>query len=364
MLVACLRSLQDGSQSVMRPWFAKPVSRSQATDWCRPWFAKPVMRPMVAKRFVAICVWGHRKQTATTRCEAACPARGSSAMLNTQGTHRNEAARVIQLRYRVHTLDVAIRRYTTCTRAVESTQTDDERATASASTGPPADRRMKRRFVRRHIRPRLVTHADGTQSCEWSTVHAAPSRVAARGLGLFATVPMRAFTRLDYFGVRLPTRDARIRDFGRYCVGLDGDRFCIDAHPKWAAEWRPELAPASLPHGVRQAQLTRLPSNLMLGSFVNEPSPGDESPNVKLFATRDAAYFLATRDISAGEELLTLYGSTYARPYESPNLWLNHEIRRAFWRFREGNFFFYHGSGDASFSPSRIAMRLRRCVRL
>ena len=266
------------------------------------------------------------------------------------------AARTIQLRYRVHALDMAMQQYAMGMRAVEVTPTDDPPSVKPL--GP-----VRRRVVRHHIRPRVVQQADGTMLCEWPEVHAAPSRDDARGLGLFATVPIRAFTRLDYFGVRLPARDARIRDLGHYCVGLEGDSFCIDAHPDWNTLWTPELAPASLPHELRRSQLRQLPSNLMFGSLVNEPSPAmKETPNMKLFATGDAVYFLALRDIDAGDELLTLYGGTYARGYESPVLWLDYELCRAFWRFSEGSLFVYRGSWDSSFSPSRVRMRWRRCV--
>lgn len=68
--------------------------------------------------------------------------------------------------------------------------------------------------------------------------------------------------------------------------------------------------------------LKRIPQDMMLGGLVNEPVRG-EVVSLKIMGTERSAYFEAIRDVSPGEELLTLYGEEYKRDYPSPYDWIH-----------------------------------------
>ena len=76
---------------------------------------------------------------------------------------------------------------------------------------------------------------------------------------------------------------------------------------------------------------TRGASGRVHGAAWIAQAPGS-APNVKLVGTHRGAYFMTTRPIEAGEELLTLYGEEYDREYPSPFGWMD---REAVARFRE-----------------------------
>jgi len=194
---------------------------------------------------------------------------------------------------------------------------------------------MRPLLVRERISPLLVRTAEG-HSSTWAQVRMGASNDPARGDGLFAAEDIRAYTRLDYYGVRRTKRSLYGVGGEEYCVGLQSPDV-IDANPRWYSAWDTSAHPAWLPRTLRHA--TRLPAGIMIGGLVNEPSRHlDEFPNMKLFSTRREAYFVAVRDICAGEELLTLYGE-YVRPtWDSPVLWLDPEPLADFLRFREPAF--------------------------
>lgn len=181
--------------------------------------------------------------------------------------------------------------------------------------------------------------ANGGLRCTWREVCIGPSNAPERGSGLFAREDIRAFTRLDYFGVRLSTTHMQTPT---YCLQrmTRRRREVIDAHPRWYSEWKPPLRarlPAVLSREAKRRPLKKLPADLMLCGLINEPLERlGEVPNMKLFCMPwGTAYAVAVRNIQAGEELLTLYGPQYLRAdWESPYLWLPPNIYIPFQRFQ------------------------------
>ena len=110
---------------------------------------------------------------------------------------------------------------------------------------PTPPRRKSARAAPRHVKPRLVRNDEGNWLCRWSAVMSKPS--VGRGNGLFAALPLRKGTRIDYYGVRLTRKMWNERDDQSYCVEIHGTPFeLIDANPSWATEWEPNL-PAFMP---------------------------------------------------------------------------------------------------------------------
>lgn len=188
-----------------------------------------------------------------------------------------------------------------------------------------------------HIKPSLVETRSRHGSrwhCEWRGVRGGPSNVKARKRGLFATMRIRKGTRIDYFGVRLAHADWDKLHDQTYCVGIHGKGHYqyVDGHPSWQRKWRPEsglcLFAPKLPSSKHcegagaAAPLTHMPRGMLLGGLVNEPIRG-ESLSLKIVGTERTAYFEAIRDVSPGEELLTLYGEEYRRDYPSPYDWIS-----------------------------------------
>ena len=192
----------------------------------------------------------------------------------------------------------------------------------NASWAMHKQRRKNARSAPMHIKPKLVRDEDGSSwRCEWPAVASGPSKVDARGTGLFAKQPLKRGTRIDYYGVRLTRSMWDERDDQSYCVEVHGSPYeLIDGHPAWSSEWTPSLK-TFMPKLPAGATLTRLPKDLMMGGRVNEPIRG-EATNVKIFGDDTAAFFETTRRVEAGEELLTLYGRDYVRDYESPYDWI------------------------------------------
>jgi hypothetical protein len=135
-------------------------------------------------------------------------------------------------------------------------------------TPPPADESY----------PRL----DAALSC--ASLRAQPSRIAGAGLGLFAAVAIRSgATVCDYTGPRFRTAQAiRVRDKS-YLMRL-GPQAYVDARPALGCP----------------------------GRYINDGGCA-ASRNVAFDKRPEAwhARVVATRDIAAGEELLTDYGGWY-----------------------------------------------------
>lgn len=183
----------------------------------------------------------------------------------------------------------------------------------------------------------VVWDGEGEARCVWRGLRVGTSSHEARNLGLFATLDFCRGSKIPYYGVRLTREEYDAQDDQTYCVGIhpderDGKRPVVDGNPSWYERWTPQSGhPVFAPNTSNQYR--RLPSDLMIGSYVNEPVPG-ETLNLKLVGTSRRAYFLMTRDVKAGEELLSLYGEEYARDYPSPYEWYdqNHLAEwRAFW---------------------------------
>jgi len=171
------------------------------------------------------------------------------------------------------------------------------------------------------IRPRLVCD-EGQWQCRWASVFRQPSRVKGRGDGLFAKVPLKKGTRIDYYGVRLTREMWDAREDQAYCVEIHGSPYeLVDAHPSWNAEWTPALQ-AFMPKLPASASLMQMPADMMMGGLVNEPVQG-ESVNLRICGDDTDAFFETTRNVEADEELLTLYGEGYVRDYPSPYEWIH-----------------------------------------
>lgn len=204
----------------------------------------------------------------------------------------------------------------------------------------PKGRRSRRTIAkgaREHFRPKLHLSC-GQWTASWDGLRTGKSNVSARETGLFATRTIKAGSRIDYYGVRLTQEGYEQSLDQQYCVAIHAkEHSIVDGNPRWYQDWSPDSGPLFMPPlseaQQRQAKLTRLPAGLLIGGACNEPVPG-ERLSVKLVGTHRSAFFLATRDIEPGDELLTLYGEDYAREYTSPYTWLSKEAIeefRSFW---------------------------------
>lgn len=198
-------------------------------------------------------------------------------------------------------------------------------------------RPRRHKHAPKNIRPRIVWDDFGNAKCIWRGVRAGPSVHQARNIGLFATIDLCAGSKIPYFGVRLTRNEYEAQMDQTYTVAIHpvqeaDQREMIDGNPSWYERWTPTSGHLVYMPKVSKP-LERLPSELMLGGCVNEPVPG-EKLSLKLVGTSKCAYFLATRDIAAGEELLGLYGEDYKRDYPSPYDWYDKQALaewRAFW---------------------------------
>lgn len=217
----------------------------------------------------------------------------------------------------------------------------------------------KRTKVCDWISPTVVAAGNGGTRCAWREVGVRRSNAPERGFGLFAVEDIRAFSRLDYYGVKLKGKELQSSD---YCLRRVArgprSREVIDAHPRWYNDWQPSLRahlPAALGSGSKRRQLEKLPTDLMICGLINEPLERlGEAPNMKLFAMPwGTAYAVAVRDIRAGEELLTLYGPQYHRPtWDPPYSWLHSTIYIRFAQFQPSLCSWYRIKGRSKGSAS------------